>query len=183
MIPLRRAWQSGGVDPRLAALLSRVDAFFARVHRRHGAEMDCGAGCADCCHVELPVTGLEADAVRRAASALGGAARERLRRRARSRTRGRCPALEDDGRCAVYAGRPLACRAHGLPVRTTGRRGLPVVDACERNFRARGPQAVEVTSVLDLEAVAAELAALDAADAASTGRTTEVRALRDVLAE
>ena len=34
------SWQSGGVDPRLEVLLARVDAFFARVHRRHGAEIE-----------------------------------------------------------------------------------------------------------------------------------------------
>ncbi len=186
------AWQSGGVGggsgtstgARLEILWARVDAFFARVQERHGAQMDCSAGCADCCHVELLVTGVEAQAVRRAAAGLEVVLRDRLRRRARGRTRGRCAALEDDGRCAVYAGRPLACRIHGLPVRTTGRRGLPVVDACERNFRVRGPQSVEPSAVLDQAEVTTALAEAEAEDAAAAGRLAgELWALRDVLAE
>jgi hypothetical protein len=35
---------------RLGELTAKVDAFFARVQDRHGADMQCGSG-ADCCHV------------------------------------------------------------------------------------------------------------------------------------
>jgi Fe-S-cluster containining protein len=47
-------------------------------------------------------------------------------------TRLACPALEEDGSCAIYEYRPLICRRYGVPVYNpdTGR-----VSACELNFR------------------------------------------------
>ena len=42
----------------------------------------------------------------------------------------RCELLDADGRCAVYAARPIVCRSHGAPLR------LPdgQLDACPLNF-------------------------------------------------
>jgi hypothetical protein len=45
-------------------LIRKVDGFFARVADRHGTDMQCGAGCSDCCHVRLTITRVEAAAIR-----------------------------------------------------------------------------------------------------------------------
>jgi Fe-S-cluster containining protein len=163
----------------LGHLYAEVDAFFARARRRVGAgDLQCRQGCDDCCKVELVVSGVEAEAVRALLDATPAAARAALMTRARARTEGRCPALEADGRCGIYQARPLACRMHGLPVRLPGRRGLPVIDACERNFQAAGPAAASPDCVLDQTALTDRLAALEAARAEPAERI----ALREVLA-
>jgi Fe-S-cluster containining protein len=41
----------------------------------------------------------------------------------------RCPALEGDDRCALYAWRPLSCRSYGPPVRIAGEE-LPPCPTC-----------------------------------------------------
>ena len=49
---------------RLGELTQKVDGFFARVTARHGTDMQCQTGCADCCHVRLTITTVEAAAIR-----------------------------------------------------------------------------------------------------------------------
>jgi hypothetical protein len=79
----------------------------------------CAAGCAACCHQHVAVAAVEAVAIAgalaaapelaaRAAAAAGriGPLSAAERRRARFP----CPFLEDDGRCGIYAIRPIRCR-------------------------------------------------------------------------
>jgi len=159
---------------RLAALATKVDAFFARDAQRFpGADgVTCHAGCADCCRRRFSVTAIEAEAVAEALAALPGGRRRELAERARSGDRGACPALDPDGRCAVYAARPLICRSHGLPIRFAAERprALPVLDACPRNFAGRDLAALPADAVLDQATVSTVLGALDAARAAERGR-------------
>lgn len=156
---------------RLGELTAKVDAFFARVEERHGTDMQCQTGCSDCCHVRLTVTAVEAAALR--ALVAGWSAEER-RALAPDGPADRCAALDADGRCKVYAARPLVCRSHGVPVRIQ-RRGLPVVESCHRNFRRTEP---DRDCVLDQATLSATLFAVDAA--AGGGDRVE---LADVLAE
>src|SRR5690606_39802005 len=53
-----------GAVSRLGELHAKVEAFFARVEARHGDDMQCRTGCADCCRVRLTITGVEAAAIR-----------------------------------------------------------------------------------------------------------------------
>lgn len=70
----------------------------------------------------------------------------------------RCPALEQDDRCALYASRPLACRSYGPPVRIAGT-DLP---PCQRCFVGDAALAERCRAALDPEdREAALLAALD----------------------
>lgn len=158
-----------------AAVVAKVDAFFARVEGRYASAMECGAGCDDCCHVQLSLVGVEADAVRAHIAALSGDVRERLHARAEAPIEDRCVALESDGRCAIYEARPLVCRSHGVPVRVRDARRLPMVDACPRNFREGGPGAVDADCVLDQETLSTMLHAVDAEHARATGRAAGVR--------
>lgn len=169
---------------RYRELCEKVDAFFARVKARHGGEMQCRAGCDGCCRAGLSVTALEAEEIRDALAILAPGARGRAAARAVAAAGSdRCPALEADGRCAIYPARPLVCRSHGLPVRMAGERGLPVVTACELNFTAGGPAAADPDCILDQTTLSTTLAALARARAAETGGDPAERvALADLLA-
>src|SRR5687767_9515719 len=158
---------------RYRELTAKVDAFFARVEARHGADLACAVGCSDCCHARLTITGIEAAAVTEAVVAMPDGERAvlgALARRPVDPTDPRCAALDDDGRCRVYAARPLVCRSHGVPIRTVAPGHLPVVTACEKNFTARGPAAAAADCILDQGTLSTVLLALDRAHAAADGR-------------
>lgn len=78
----------------------------------------------------------------------------------------RCAALDAAGRCKIYEARPLVCRSHGVPIRMR-HGGLPVVQACHRNFSHTVPDA---DCVLDQATLSATLLAVDAAEAPATAR-------------
>jgi hypothetical protein len=163
---------------RLDELYARVDAFFDRTSARFpGASgVTCHAGCADCCR-RFSVTALEAEAIAEGLAALSPSTRASIAARA-ARASDVCPALDEGGRCLVYAVRPVICRTHGLPIRFApgGPRSLPVVggaptvDACPKNFRGHDLAALPRDAVLDQATVSTVLGALDAARAGETGR-------------
>ncbi|UQA57611.1 YkgJ family cysteine cluster protein [Polyangium aurulentum] len=158
---------------RLGELFAKVDAFFARARARHGEAITCRAGCDDCCRRRFSVTALEADAIREVLSRLGEDQRRALARRAEGGDPGVCPALDPDGRCAVYEARPLICRTHGLPIRfpsAKGARALPVLDACPKNFEGQSIGSLDPSTVLDQQTLSTVLAALDAAHADDLGK-------------
>ena len=131
-------------------LRDKVDAFFVRVQERHGADMECKSGCHDCCHQRLSVAPIEAETIRAALAQLPPDVRARIADRA---ARGiDCAALED-GRCTIYADRPLVCRSHGLPIRLDGR-----VENCFKNFTARTP---DPDCILDQATLSTTLYAID----------------------
>ena len=135
---------------RLAELTAKIDGFFARVEARHGDDMQCLTGCSDCCHVRLSITTVEADAIR--AYLANGHVHVNERP-------DRCAALDDDGRCQIYAARPVVCRSHGVPIRL--REGsLPVIRSCHRNFTHTEAQA---DCVLDQETLSTLVLAVDRA--------------------
>jgi hypothetical protein len=160
---------------RYRELCGKVDAFFARVKARHPVDMNCAAGCDGCCRIRLTVTMVEAEEIREAVAALSPEARQRAAARARLDAPDRCAALEEDGRCAIYAARPLLCRSHGLPVRMVSERGLPVVDACVLNFTERGPAEADPDCILDQANLSLTLGAIARAHATETGGDADER--------
>ncbi len=102
-------------DRHLDELWSKVDAFTERVAERYPGALACAPGCSDCCRRELSVTSIEAARIAAVVRDLPPPARDLLA--ARSRSGEPCVALEADGRCAIYAARPLVCRSHGVPLR------------------------------------------------------------------
>ncbi|HLU68284.1 MAG TPA: YkgJ family cysteine cluster protein [Kofleriaceae bacterium] len=193
---------------RYAELVARVDAFFARAAARHGADMQCRAGCTACCRAGLTVTGVEAAAIEEEVGRLPEDTRRRLARRLaaastaaaaphREAASGQgpptggaapgpapaCVALEPDGRCAIYPARPIVCRSHGLPLRFgRGPGGLPVVDACSLNFTGPGgPAAADSDCILDQETLSTILLAIDAEHARAAGRTPGERSPLEAL--
>jgi Fe-S-cluster containining protein len=174
------------MSSRYRELTAKVDAFFARVIARHAADMRCGSGCDACCRTRLTITGVEAEAMRAHVASMPAAARARLAEIARrpfDPSDMRCAALEDDGRCLVYDGRPVVCRSHGAPIRLYGEaegRRLPMIDACPKNFTA-GPARADADCILDQETLSATLIAVDNEDADARGRTRGERVSLDAL--
>lgn len=177
---------------RLGELYAKLDGFFTRAHARYPEGITCHTGCADCCRRRFSVTGLEASVLAEALAALPADRRRELAHRARSGDLGVCPALDGDGRCALYAARPAICRSHGLPIRFSappaqpGARSLPVIDACPRNFVGQdlaSLASVDPSAVLDQTTLSTVLGALDAAHAAELGRARGERVeIADLLA-
>ncbi len=172
-------------EERLPDLWSKVDAFFARVGERYPDALACAEGCADCCHRELTITPIEAVRITELLHGMPAATRAELASRAE---RGEpCAALDEQGRCAVYAARPLVCRSHGVPLRfvepdAAGKRALPMLDVCPKNFIGHDLAQVDATCVLDQRTLSVMLGALDALFARAAGEPEGRRvALRDVL--
>ena len=156
----------------LDTLATQVDTFEARVADRHA--LRCGPGCSACCEVSLSVGPLEAARVREALQALPEVRRQSLAARAMSesvRAGTRCVFLDAEGRCDVYAARPLVCRSQGLPLaypldvipeearaaELEGPAGPRAVVWCPLNFRETPPDAEDV---LEAERVDVALAHL-----------------------
>ncbi|MFH0799405.1 MAG: YkgJ family cysteine cluster protein [Pseudomonadota bacterium] len=96
-------------------LVEKIDRFVGALSRRHPSSFACKPGCTDCCVAGITVWRVEFDNLRTHLKAAGGDAIESLTRRSKSSS-GRCPLLDDSGRCAVYAERPVVCRLWGAPL-------------------------------------------------------------------
>lgn len=170
------------------ALRAKVDAFAERVGQRRADSMQCRAGCSGCCHAHLEVCDVEVEAIEAALAALDEAARADLGRRLRERSAEdpRCALLDDDGRCVVYAGRPLVCRTQGLPLRypvdtipveaVRASAGRGEVTWCPLNFESDPPRAEDV---LDAERVDRMLALVNRRASADPLRRTSLKALAE----
>jgi Fe-S-cluster containining protein len=156
------------MSDRYRALATKVDAFFARVAARHPGDLQCGTGCADCCHARLTVTAVEARAIEQHVAALAPEARAELAAlagRPLNPARVRCAALGDDDRCRIYAARPVVCRSHGAPIRLG-----TTVTACHRNFTANGPAAADPDCIIDQTTLSTLTLAVDREEGGSGER-------------
>lgn len=179
--PAERARALAAPRAHLAALYEKLEAFFTAARARHGAALTCKAGCSSCCERRFSVTTIEAEVIREGLAALASASparRGELARRASDVTASACPALDPDGRCAIYEARPAICRTHGLPIRfgSAGAREhdgearrLPIIDACPKNFVGQDLAAIDPSAVLDQEKLSLVLGAIDLAFAAAAG--------------
>jgi hypothetical protein len=176
---------------RYLELTGKVDQFFERVHARYGGMMQCRAGCSACCLAGLSVTSVEANLLREGLNTLPEEVREQLARQARAEAPRACPALDAEGRCLVYAWRPLVCRSHGVPIRQREPVGPPgpeaasTVSACEKNFEGGALlPSLSADCVLDQTTLSTMLGVLDAthADACGTPRGERL-SLATLLAE
>ena len=146
----------------LVQLRRRVDDHFDAALARSPASFRCSAGCDACCHVRIGVFAIEAAPIRDALAQLDHAdpaLRARVRQQADDPAHQHHCALLVDGRCTVYAQRPLICRSHGLPVLVpdpTEPASLRL-DHCPLNFTREPPPRA---SMLRLDAVNQPLALL-----------------------
>lgn len=181
------------------ALVAKVDAFFARVAGRYAADLACAAGCSGCCGQQLSVSVVEAESIARGLAALPEAERAALAERARRGVAslaggdGPCVALDDAGRCGIYAFRPLVCRTQGLPMRVPGHAGLPVfveeggdgsgLGVCPLNFSGGGLTTVAEDCVLNVESLDAMLALVNARAVGPEGDRLARVLISDVLSD
>jgi uncharacterized protein len=153
----------------LVILRTRVDAHFDAALARTPTGFACAAGCDRCCQVRFSVFEVEAAPIRRALAELEIAdptLRARVRQQGRDPHASAC-ALLVDGRCSVYAERPLICRSHGLPIATRDPDdpdGPLTLDHCPLNFVDVAPPRA---SVLILDAINRPLAVLAELDSPS----------------
>ncbi|MFO7562420.1 MAG: YkgJ family cysteine cluster protein [Enhygromyxa sp.] len=162
----------------LVTLRTRVDAHFDAALARTPAAFACKPGCDRCCQVRFSVFEVEAAPIRRALAKLEPSLREQIRQQARDPHAQAC-ALLVDGRCSVYAERPLICRSHGLPIATPDPddpEGPLTLDHCPLNFTETAPPR---SSVLVLDAINRPLAVLAELASPSAGRV----ALAELAAE
>lgn len=157
---------------RYPELAAKVDAFFARVEVRHGDDMSCRTGCSDCCQTRLSITGIEAEAIRHEVASWPVERREALAANVASAPADHCTALGPNGRCLIYAARPIVCRSHGAPIRMQVK-SLPVVQSCFRNFAHVTP---DPDCVLDQTTLSAMVLAVDR-DAGGDGRRIDLAEL------
>jgi hypothetical protein len=145
---------NGPLDPiqSLAMLADEIDAEFAAIQRRRTTDMNCRAGCTACCRARLSITRVEEAFVRRGLATLTEEQRDQLSSRTREAGREMCSALDGEGRCGIYAFRPLICRSSGAPL---GRRqdvalvNPPVIDVCDLNFVDRSLKLLPAEDVFD----------------------------------
>jgi len=145
----------------LSVLRQKLDARAGQLYSRFPRQFACRAGCDGCCQTERTVNDVEYAALERAHAALPAATRERLRAQA---TPGGSCSLLLDGRCAIYADRPLICRSHGLPILMEGRR-----DVCPLNFEGVGLDALAPEDLISVHTLTAILVAVDALYCQETG--------------
>lgn len=133
------------------AVVAKVDAAVAAAVVVAGDQLSCKAGCDSCCVDGLSVLPVEAAAIARY---VDGNDVEFVAKGGRH-----CVFLADDGRCAVYAARPLLCRTHGLPLKMEGmkRGALKIVDddvrVCSLNYPTKTPtkqETLDATAILKL---------------------------------
>lgn len=136
------------------ALLAKVDAKFADIHDRHRPDMACGAGCHACCAPELSVSQVEKASIAEHIRITPGLA-EDLARLDAERPHGvtRCRFLAADGRCAIYAVRPVICRSHGAPTRVppTAPQTPGHLSVCSLNFRDGALERLPAGDCIDVE--------------------------------
>jgi Fe-S-cluster containining protein len=179
------------------ALVAKVSASTDAIGERRKGDITCSAGCSSCCHAWLTVSTVEAEELVLALAALPTGERAAVRargvaelaREAAGESPERCALLDDDGRCQVYAGRPLVCRTQGHALRyPTGlipasaiTRTTPngEVTWCPLNYHAHEPNAEDV---LDAERVDQILAVVAERHAAQHGLARHTRHALSALA-
>jgi Fe-S-cluster containining protein len=154
------------------AVVAKVEGAVARSSSSSSDQLSCRAGCDSCCAAGLSVLPVEAAAIERLVADNGPLAFA-------PKGGGYCAFLDVDGRCSVYAARPLLCRTHGLPLKTAEKRGslgtgLRILDdgvtVCALNFATRAPTAGET---LDAEAILRLLVVVDRRYRAAVGKADD----------
>lgn len=158
----------GEARAKLLEALERVSSFVDRIQETCAENLACREGCDGCCHQVLNLRAVEAafllegvrllspDTASRVWSSLSEIGSDK-----------HCPLLQD-GRCVVYAHRPVVCRTHGLPmVRKEASRA--VLHCCPENFRGVDLARLPPAFLLDESRLSLLMDAVDALYAVETG--------------
>lgn len=179
------------------ALVAKVASFTDAVAARRSGDLACTEGCASCCLTWLTVSPVEAEEVRGELARLDPETRENVRLRGRRELAReaadegdpRCAMLDEQGRCVVYASRPLVCRTQGHALRypagliptgaVTRKTANGDVTWCPLNYNGAGPGGEDV---LDAERVNQILAVVAQRHAALRGVSRVERLALSALA-
>lgn len=134
--------------------------------------MRCRSGCSACCRARLSITRVEEAFLRRGLASLCRSTRAEMAGRTREEKREMCPALDPEGRCQVYAHRPLICRSYGVPLRRRREVALinsPVLDVCDLNFVGSRLESLPGEDVIDQTTLEAAVAEIDDEYCAASG--------------
>jgi hypothetical protein len=142
------------------ALNAKVEAFQARVRDRYPGQVECRAGCSECCRKipRLILSPVEAFYLREQLRQLPPEEQSRLRRDSRA-AMPPCPILTGDA-CLLHRNRPLLCRTYGYPTFSPQllRIGEPALNYCYKNFTGLdGPSGLEPDCILNVDRVTEEL--------------------------
>jgi len=150
---------------RYVELLRKVDAFTATVLQEHGADINCHKGCDGCCRRSFSVFAVEAHNLRAGFELLTKPKQSLILKKLDDNEPAvsPCPLLED-GVCLLYNFRPVICRTHGLPVRSSHIRinGRRVTALCDRNFMTPGAvSGVDERHILNLDTLNTVLSSIN----------------------
>jgi len=102
------------------ALLKKTDEKSKEITTRYQEKIRCGKGCHSCCLHGLTVNGLERENIRQYLIA-----RPTLTDKVEANVKlnphngQRCSFLDSEGACLIYEARPIVCRSHGVPLKTS----------------------------------------------------------------
>ena len=142
------------------ALNAKVDAFQARVRERYPGQIECRAGCSECCRKipRLILSPVEAFYLRERLQQLPAEEQARLREASRT-AMPPCPILTNDA-CLLHSHRPMQCRSYGYPTLSPQllKIGQPGLNYCYKNFTGlSAPNALTPDSFLNVDRVTQEL--------------------------
>jgi hypothetical protein len=142
------------------ALIRKVDTFQTRVRERYPGQIECRAGCSECCRKipRLVLSPVEAFYLREQLRQLPPGEQSRLTRASQT-AMPPCPILTDDA-CLLHRNRPMLCRTYGYPTLSPqlmqiGQAGLTY---CYKNFTGlTGPNALDPDCIQNVDRLTEEL--------------------------
>ncbi len=142
------------------ALIEKVDSFQARVQERHPGQIECRAGCSECCRKipRLILSPVEAFYLREQLRLLPPEEQARLGEASRT-AMPPCPILTNDA-CLLHPNRPMLCRTYGYPTLSPQllRIGQPGLNYCYKNFTGlSGPSALGQDCIMNVDRLTEEL--------------------------
>jgi len=150
---------------RYMELLKKVDAFTASVLQEHGNHINCRRGCDECCRRSFSIFAVEALNLKAGFDLLSKQMRRLILNNMGyyNHAGSPCPLLHNSG-CLLYEYRPVICRTHGLPVRSSHIRikGERVTALCDRNFSSPGSvSGLDERHILNLDTLNAVLSSIN----------------------
>lgn len=138
---------------RLRVHLALIDEGVAPVVARYRGEIQCRAGCSECCHQSFRVSELEGALLREGLAAAPKEVQADIVARARAHApKQACPVLSSGGECRLYEHRPRICRKYGIPLWHPDR--PHELATCRLNFR--GVEDLEAELIVEPQARWAE---------------------------
>jgi len=149
----------------LRILYDRIDQNFTRISAKYSESINYRTGCFQCCAPNLTINQIEAASIREYIKDNEEAIRK-LEELKEEPAHGKlyCQMLTPDGRCSIYAARPVVCRSHGIPLQY-GRNDDKSVSrsVCPLNFTKIDIDEINHQDVVNMETVNTILATLNIA--------------------